>query len=407
MNNPGTVHDSHYIRAEMSIMSRWCALILILVVLPIACVSSSASHSLCQKDHEFEDHPVLCEMLAWAERDVDGFADYAHAWANQHGLLVGDSPFFSLATGSHDDMHPQIKKRRMVSSVHSSPYPVVLAHGMGDSCFNSGLQHISQHISDLLDTYSICIPTGKTRSEDTKNGYFLSMDASVDVFAQAVRSDPQLAQGFYATGFSQGNNVIRGYITRYNAPPVHGFISINGVNAGTGAVPYCLPHEERDSVAKLNTKGTNMCDLLMEQASRGAYTEFAQEHSFQANYWRDPRPVAKERYEKFSQLARWNNEGHHNSTYNANWAKTSKFVWVEALDDEMVWPHEGEQWGAPDPKNPFRHILPRNETEWFIHDLFGLRTAEEAGKNYDETFDGDHLQFTMKDFDRWLTTYFN
>jgi hypothetical protein len=34
-----------------------------------------------------------------------------------------------------------------------------------------------------------------------------------------------------------------------------------------------------------------------------------------------------------------------------------------------------------------------------------LRTAQEAGKNYFEAFDGDHLQFKMEDFDRWIQTY--
>ena len=57
---------------------------------------------------------------------------------------------------------------------------------MGDSCFNDGMQHIAAHTSSLLGgVYSTCIPTGKDRHEDTTNGYFLNMDASVDVFAAA------------------------------------------------------------------------------------------------------------------------------------------------------------------------------------------------------------------------------
>ena len=52
--------------------------------------------------------------------------------------------------------------------------------------------------------YSVCIPTGDTRLSDTINGFFLNMDASVDVFAEKVRADPQLAGGFNAFGLSQG-----------------------------------------------------------------------------------------------------------------------------------------------------------------------------------------------------------
>ena len=168
------------------------------------------------------------------------------------------------------------------------------------------------------------------------------MDASVEVFAAGVRADPNLLDGFHAIGFSQGNNVIRGYIAKHNSPAVHTFISVNGVNAGEGAVPYCRP----SSTSRVKNEGFDMCDYLMEQASRSAYTEFAQEHSFQANYWRDARPSAFERYQKYSQLARWNNEaGFINQTLVENWSKTQGFVWVLAADDGMVWPKEGEHWG--------------------------------------------------------------
>jgi palmitoyl-protein thioesterase len=196
--------------------------------------------------------------------------------------------------------------------------------------------------------------------------------------------------------------VIRGYIAKYNDPPVNTFISVNGVNAGVGAVPYCRPTEVEQETAA----GWSMCELLMEQASNRAYTEYAQEHLFQANYWRDPRPVEVDAYKKYSQLAQWNNEGLQvNQTLNYNYAQTKKFVWVMAEQDGMVFPKEGEHWGAPDPNDPFNAVLPMNETEWYQKDLFGLKTAEEAGKNVFLSFDGDHLQFTMDEFDEWVTTY--
>jgi len=344
-----------------------------------------ASSVICGET-EWENHPVLCRMLQWAQDDLQGFADAAHSWAASKNLLV------NLSTSTTTSLERNLATRS------ENQLPVVLAHGMGDSCFNSGMQHVTDHVSKLLGgVYSVCIPTGKTQAEDTKNGYFLNMDASVDVFAQAISEDSELKNGFHAIGFSQGNNVIRGYIAKYNTPAVHTFVSVNGVNAGIGAVPYCQPDE-------LGLGG--MCDLLMEEASRTSYTEFAQEHSFQANYWRDPRPSAKELYQTYGQLAVWNNEaGFVNQTLKDNWSKTSAFVWVLATEDGMVWPRLGEHWGAPDPKDPFHHIFPMNETEWYQKDLFGLKTAQEAGKNYFESFVGDHLAFTEEDFERWIMTY--
>jgi palmitoyl-protein thioesterase len=280
---------------------------------------------------------------------------------------------------------------------------------MGDSCFNDGMQHIAAHTGDLLGgVYSTCIATGKDQNEDTTNGYFLNMNANVDLFAEGVRADPNLKNGFSAIGFSQGNAIIRGYIAKYNDPPVKTFISVNGVNAGIGAVPYCRPKFEADEQDETDSSDLSfsMCDLLMEAASKRFYTSYMQEHSFQANYWRDPRPSAQEAYKTYAQLADWNNEAHDvNATYNENWAKTERFVWVMAEQDQMVWPKEGEHWGAPDPNDPFNSVLPMKQTEWYQKDLFGLRTADEAGKNAFESFDGDHLQFTMEEFDGWVTKY--
>lgn len=125
--------------------------------------------------------------------------------------------------------------------------------------------------------------------------------------------------------------------------------------------------------------------------------------------WRDPRSVEKENYFKFSQLAHLNNEvpNKKNLTLNENYRKTSRFVWVMATDDRVVWPPEGEHWGEPSSEDPFNTIVPMNQTEWFTNDFFGLKTADLEGKNIFESFAGNHLQFDIADFDRWVTSYFN
>jgi palmitoyl-protein thioesterase len=394
-------------------------------------ISHDNTGSLCQ-EKEWREHPVLCHFVERARDDLDALAAELHQSAKTQGWLVDleASPSTSR-TGSNVAVTSVERERRLrtgsnprsetVSAGASvAGLPVVLAHGMGDSCFNSGMQHITGKVSELLGgVYTVCIPTGDSQSSDTKNGYFLSMDDSVDAFAAGVAADSNLQKGFHAIGFSQGNNVIRGYIAKVNSPAVHTFISVNGVNAGIGAVPYCQPdalplqssaHPTVNVNDETSTVQFSMCDLLMEQASRSAYTDFSQRNSFQANYWRDPRPSAVKEYQTYSQLAVWNNEqeaigGHVNETLRENWGKTQAFVWVLAEDDGMIWPREGEQWGAPDPANPFHDVLPMKETEWYQKDLFGLKTAEEGGKNHFESFEGDHLSFTEEDFERWVATY--
>jgi len=368
--------------------------------------------SVCTSEKHHDDHPVLCHMLDQLEKNPKAMADHIYQHARKNKLLVGHDWALKEAENSPETAKSRDRQRflRESKAISAGQLPVVFAHGMGDSCFNGGMQSITKNAGEILGVYSTCIPTGKDQTEDTSNGYFLNMDASVDVFAEAVQNDPELQNGFHAIGFSQGNNVIRGYIAKHNTGTavVRSFLSINGVNAGEGALPHCFPSisESKDDNSQEDGIQFDMCSLLMEQASRAAYTEFAQEHNFQANYWRDPRPEAFPRYQEYAQLAKWNNEaGFVNQTLIDNWMKTSTFVWVLATEDNMVFPREGEHWCAPDPAAPFERILPMKETEWYKKDLFGLKSADDAGKNHFETFEGDHLQFTEEDFTRWIHTY--
>lgn len=362
-------------------------------------------------NEEALEHPRMCLLMHQAALHPASLSNDMYEWSKEVGLAIDlkhmDKEFATITTKNHlrQSSVSQIARKTKEEFV----YPTVLAHGMGDSCFNDGMQGITSKVSELTDNYSTCIPTADNLHDDVMNSYFLNMDASVDVFAEKVKSDPELSNGFNAIGFSQGNNVIRGYIARYNDPPVKTFISVNGVNAGIGALPYCIPKEQVADDKNINDGSiisNAICNALMEAASHKAYSDFSQQHSFQANYWRDPRPEEKENYQTYSQLAQWNNEGKVvNATFNENWSKTNQFVWIMASEDTIVWPREGEQWGAPDPENPFEHILPMKETEWYINDLFGLKTADLAGKNKYEVFEGQHLQFDYSDFERWINTY--
>lgn len=133
---------------------------LLLALVPAAIQSEGR---VCTTDKQWSEHPLLCQSLQRiVENDTDRMAQEITATARQSGWLLD---FRSSL--------PVTSRRRRLQS--KKGLPIVLAHGMGDSCFNPGIQHILATISKewMHDVYTVCIPTGKTQAEDTNNGFFL------------------------------------------------------------------------------------------------------------------------------------------------------------------------------------------------------------------------------------------
>ena len=282
------------------------------------------------------------------------------------------------------------------TAVHAK-LPTVVGHGMGDSCFNFGMKHITKLVGEQTDSYSVCVPTGDTRIEDTENGFFLSMDNNVDVFAAKIRADANLKGGFNAVGFSQGNSLIRGYIQKYNDPPVSTFLSVHGTVMGVAGFPQCDPEHGVFSP---------LCAVVDEILGEGAYTEYVQNDLFQAGYYRDPMRTNSSAYKKRSQLAQWNNEGEtFNQTFKDNFISVKRYAMIKAMGDTMVFPNEGEWWGEFQP-GTFHTVLNMTETDMYKRDTFGLKTVHEAGKIIFNHTDKNHLEFTNEQLLWWVDNYF-
>lgn len=163
---------------------------------------------------------------------------------------------------------------------------------------------------------------------------------------------------------------------------------------GVSGIPQCKPTGLLSLV----------CEPLAKLAGTFGYTGLVQKHLFQADYLRDPTKLSTNGY-KTSQLAILNNEGATpNPDYKTNFGKTEQFVMVKAMADTMVYPNEGEHWGCLD-DNSFKTVLPMKETNVYKNDLFGLKTADEAGKIKFETTPGNHLQFKETDLFGWIAKY--
>ena len=66
------------------------------------------------------------------------------------------------------------KQRSKSPLFDSAALPTVLAHGMGDSCFNGGMSEITKDVGKHIGTYSVCVPTGDNWLSDTINGFLKS-----------------------------------------------------------------------------------------------------------------------------------------------------------------------------------------------------------------------------------------
>lgn len=312
-------------------------------------------------------------------------------------MLRSEGPEAEVLAMELRDLFPLVKNLEFPAS-HKKPtatsLPTVTAHGMGDSCFNGGMKRITKEVASHTGTYGVCVPTGSGWLRDTMSGFLVDMDTNVDVFAAAIQNNSELAGGFNAIGFSQGNSLIRGYIQKFNDPPVNTFLSVHGTVSGVAGFPSCDPSAH------------SFCKLLAEVCGDLAYNSFVQKHLFQADYFRDPTKVGSDKYETHSELAQWNNEGSStDDTIKTNFGKTNRFAMIKAEGDTMVYPNEGEWWGHFD-DDSFDTVLPMNETDWYKQDLFGLKTADDSGKIVFNSTTGDHLQFTSAQLLAWVDAYF-
>lgn len=290
-------------------------------------------------------------------------------------------------------------------TVAAEAVPVVMMHGMGDFATNPmGMVPIKNKIAQDTGAYvhsvEICSKPDELSGcagQDQSNGFLMNMDDQVDQFARVVRADSKLAQGFNAIGFSQGNTVIRGYIHRYNNPPVKSFVSMHGVMMGVAGLPQC----------PLNVTGLGLiCKAVDALTSMGAYTGFVQNHLAQANYYRNPKEL-----DEFRKVAHFlpyiNNEvkGKENATYTENFKSLERLALVMAESDTMVHPKESEHFGYFK-DGSMSELVAMRDSDWYKGDWFGLRSLDEAKKIDTYSTPGNHLRFTMTFLEQMVKQYF-
>ncbi len=284
--------------------------------------------------------------------------------------------------------------------------PVVLWHGMGDTCclpFSMG--NIQKHIESEakergLSVFVHSIRIGSNEAVDEVEGFFGNMNHQVAAVCEQLRQIPALQGGFNAIGFSQGGQLMRAYVQRCNNPPVKTLITMGGQHLGVSEVPGCI--------------GPNLplCKQMAELLGKGAYLPGVRDVSIQAQYFRAP--TEKAAYLKHNIfLPDINNERPaleggsdaarrdrvRRQTYKDNLSSLDKLVLIMFEYDFVVVPRESSwfgtfAWGKLDRGS----LLRMNETDIYKGDYIGLKALDQAGKIDFKTCPAMHMKFTMDYF---------
>jgi palmitoyl-protein thioesterase len=238
----------------------------------------------------------------------------------------------------------------------------------------------------LPGIYVYSIEIGDTVEQDEMNGFIMNANDQIDYVCNKLSSDPKLASGFNAIGFSQGGQFFRGYVERCNYPPVHNLVSIGGQHQGVFGFPKC------------NATDMTLCEYMRELLDLGAYVPFVQDHLAQADYWHDP--LNEKLYLDGNIFLPDINNAHSakNATYKNNMLSLNKFSMTLFTHDTMVQPIESEWFGFY-VEGQDQVTEPLQATPLYTEDWLGLQEMDKGNRLDFLSVEGDHLQFSNE----WFT----
>lgn len=162
-----------------------------------------------------------------------------------------------------------------------------------------------------------------------------------------------MQDGFDAVGFSQGGQILRAYVQKCNSPPVRNLVTIGAQHQGVTNFPGCPEDVEGDSglvpshssdeddlLFQVRFETSHDCSWWQRMIKQRVYSDWAQEHIVQAQYFKDP--YRYDEYLKKSKfLADINNEREPRSPlYKDNLASLDNFVMFMFTEDVQIVPKE-------------------------------------------------------------------
>jgi palmitoyl-protein thioesterase len=273
--------------------------------------------------------------------------------------------------------------------VPTGPLPVVLWHGMGDSCCSMGsVGSIAKVIEDELGVLVYSIATGEGEYKDVWSSFYGNVNAQVAEVCRTLEDMRELEGGFNMVGFSQGGQFLRAVVERcgHKLPPVHTLVTLGGQHQGVSNTPGCS--------TDLTGVAATACSAMQVLLGRGAYAPWVRENLVQAQYFKDPNNLgAYLRSNIF--LPDINNERDEKATdYAHNLAALNRLVLYRFEDDTTVVPRDSAWFSFWDGNE----LVSLFDQDLYKEDWIGLKRLHESGGLLMESAPGEHMQFTIKWF---------
>merc|ERR1711936_971836 len=176
---------------------------------------------------------------------------------------------------------------------------------------------------------------------------------------QKLLADPLMADGYNAIGISQGGLLIRGLVQRCPLP-VKNLITFGSPHQGVFGIPDCT-HV---------TGSLELCELVNEILSAGAYEPWVQDAVAPAQYWHDP-----------LNLTNYVHGSHYLAIVNN-----------EVEEKESLYKERMIQLGNFAP-GQVEAVQSLQETQFYQEDFIGLKSLDEAGKLTFHQIPGGHMTF--------------
>jgi len=258
--------------------------------------------------------------------------------------------------------------------------PIVTWHGAGGSASECD-SLISTIRETLPDVHIHNVAVGPDPEMDKANTVFMKCVDQVQLVCDQLMADPLMADGYSAVGISQGGLLIRGLVQRCPLP-VKNLITFGSPHQGVYGIPDCAQA----------TGNEDLCELVRELLSAGAYEPWIQDLIAAAQYWHDP--LNHTNYAHGSHyLALVNNEAEEKEElYKARMLQLENFVMLKWTEDQTVIPRESSHFEFYTPGQS-EAVLPLRESQLYLDDFIGLRSLDEAGNLTFFSVPGGHTAF--------------